>query len=67
MINYEILRRIQNVIIYKKFDIFYNKYLKKETNLDIKKAFFSEFKINDKFSEEYILFLEYLTNKKRWV
>lgn len=63
MDNFEKLMKIQNIIMHKKFDIFINKYWGNFKNKDIKKLFFWEFQIKTDFSEEYILFLDYLIKK----
>jgi len=67
MLNNKMLCRIQNVVMYKKFDFFYSKYCDTFDKVDIRENFFIEFNIRDAVSEEYVLFLEYLINKRKWV
>lgn len=63
MINFQALSQIQNVIMYKKFEYFLSKYSTDFESIDVKWTFYAEFNIQDSFSEEYILFLDYLIYK----
>lgn len=64
MNNFEILARIQHIIMYKKFELFIKKYEWNLYSSNIKILFLTEFHIENKFSEEYILFLDYLIKNK---
>lgn len=64
MYNIEKIIQIQNIIMYKKFDIFILKYQNVLDKIDIRKEFLKEFNIKTEFSEEYILFLNYLIKEK---
>jgi len=60
MNNFDKLLKIEEIILYKKFDYFIRKYKTNLSQINIKKVYFDEFNIKSNYSEEFILFIDYL-------